>query len=75
MTIAWKGDGETTLTDSFRDRLRHQNMSPLWDVFKDLVAKEPNSGCQPTLWRYAEARHAVLEAGEIISASDAERRP
>ena len=49
-------------------------MSPLWDVFKDLVAKEPNSGCQPTLWRYAEARHAVLEAGEIISASDAERR-
>ena len=74
MTIAWKGDGETTLTDSFRDRLRHQNMSPLWDVFKDLVAKEPNSGCQPTLWRYAEARHAVLEAGEIISASDAERR-
>jgi len=62
------------LAELFRDRLLQQNMTPLWDVFKDLVSKEPNSGCQPTLWRYCDARPAVLEAGEVISASDAERR-
>ncbi len=58
----------------FRDRLLQQNMTPLWDVFKELVAKQPNSGCEPTLWRYTDVRPAVLEAGGVKCASAGERR-
>ena len=59
---------------SFRERIAQQHMAPLWDVFKDLVRSRPGSGCRPALWHYDDVRPAIIEAGDVISASEAERR-
>jgi gentisate 1,2-dioxygenase len=49
-------------------------MTPLWEVLSALVPPQPRSPAQAALWRYAELREHVLEAGRLISAEEAERR-
>jgi gentisate 1,2-dioxygenase len=39
-----------------------------------LVTPEPVSGCQPASWSFAEIRGAMIEAGVLITAKEAERR-
>ena len=46
----------------------------LWEVLKGLVTKEPKSQCVPALWKFTDAKQLVLEAGEVITADEAERR-
>lgn len=55
-------------------RISGQNMTPLWEVLGALVPKAPKSPVAPALWRYAEVREHVMEAGRLITASEAERR-
>ena len=59
---------------TFTDKIGAQNMAPLWTVFRDLVMPEPNSRCRPAIWRYDEVRPSIMEAGNIITAKEAERR-
>ena len=47
---------------------------PLWEIYKNLVAREPNPVAQPWIWRYRDVRPLLLQAGESIDADDAERR-
>lgn len=49
-------------------------MTPLWEVLSALVPQSPTSLIVPAHWRYADARKFVMEAGELISAKEAERR-
>jgi gentisate 1,2-dioxygenase len=49
-------------------------MAPLWEVLKDYVTKEPRPKCVPALWKFADAKKLVLEAGDVITAEEAERR-
>jgi gentisate 1,2-dioxygenase len=58
----------------FYRRIDQQNMTPLWEVLGALVPKSPNSPLQAALWRYAEVRERVMEAGRLITAEEAERR-
>jgi gentisate 1,2-dioxygenase len=58
----------------FYHRIDQQNMTPLWEVLGALVPKAPNSPLQAALWRYAEVRGRVMEAGRLITAAEAERR-
>ena len=60
--------------EAFAGRIRADNLAPLWDVLKDLVTPEPASACAPAIWRYDAIRPAVLEAGRLITAKEAERR-
>ena len=53
------------------DRLAY---TPLWAVFADIITPQPQSDCQPNLWKYDQARAWLLEAAGLISASEAERR-
>jgi gentisate 1,2-dioxygenase len=46
----------------------------LWAVLSDLITAEPRSACQPALWRFDTIRAAMLEAGALITAKEAERR-
>jgi len=39
-----------------------------------LVPAQPRTPVVPALWRYGEVRAAVLEAGRVITADEAERR-
>jgi gentisate 1,2-dioxygenase len=49
-------------------------MTPLWEVLGALVPPQPKSPAQAALWRYAELREQVMEAGRLITAEEAERR-
>ncbi|MET0192789.1 MAG: gentisate 1,2-dioxygenase [Hyphomicrobiaceae bacterium] len=65
---------ETPERRAFYDRIDKQNMTALWTVLGALVTPEPKSACVPALWRFSEIRAAMLEAGKLITAKEAERR-
>src|SRR5512133_2646964 len=58
----------------YYEAISHRNLTPLWEVLGALVPKSPTTPVLPALWRYAEIREQVLEAGRLISAAEAERR-
>ena len=59
---------------AYYDKISKFNMAPLWEVLKDLVTKEPKTSLQPTVWKFADVKRLMLEAGDVISAEEAERR-
>ncbi len=65
---------ETPERLAFYERIGQQNMTPLWTALANLVTPEPRSPCRPASWRFAEIRAAMMEAGGLITAREAERR-
>ncbi|MBI3435697.1 MAG: gentisate 1,2-dioxygenase [Proteobacteria bacterium] len=59
---------------AFYDKIEKYDLAPLWEVLKDIVGKEPKSRCVPAIWKYKDVRRLMLEAGDIITAEEAERR-
>lgn len=59
---------------AFYERIDRQHMTPLWSVLGDLVTPEPRSGCRPFAWSFDAIREAMIEAGGLITAREAERR-
>lgn len=55
-------------------RLAELSTLPLWEIYDKLVVSSPEPLGTAHLWRYAELRELLMEAGEAISASEAERR-
>src|ERR1700716_1590762 len=55
-------------------RMDKQSLAPLWEVLDDLIPREPATPCKPALWKYAEARPHLMEAGDLITAKEAVRR-
>jgi gentisate 1,2-dioxygenase len=65
------------ITDARREfyqRLGVKNAAPLWEVLGDLITPEPRPKAVPTLWRYSDMRPLLMEAGQLITAKQAERR-
>jgi gentisate 1,2-dioxygenase len=65
---------ETPERKAFYERIDKDNMTPLWAVLGDLVTPEPKSGCQAACWKFDTVRAAMMEAGGLITAKEAERR-
>src|SRR5579859_4221517 len=65
---------ETPEREAFYQRIGQKNLAPLWTSLNDLITPEPRSKCVPAHWRFADVRAAMMEAGEIITAKEAERR-
>jgi gentisate 1,2-dioxygenase len=65
---------ETPERKAFYARIDKDNLAPLWTVLSDLITPEPRSACRPALWRFEVIRAAILEAGKLITAKEAERR-
>ena len=59
---------------AYYDKISKHAMAPLWEVLKDLVTKEPVTKCVPALWKFKDVQQFVLEAGDVITAEEAERR-
>ena len=59
---------------AYYDKISKFHMTPLWEVLKDLVTPEPNTSIQPTLWKFSDVKRLMLEAGDVISTEEAERR-
>lgn len=75
MSASRESRSETTATrDSFYESLKPQHLTPLWEVLRGLVPREPATSAVPMLWRYADVRPFLTRAGELISAQEAERR-
>lgn len=60
--------------EAYYRRIGTKDMAPLWEVLNALVIPEPKSACQPAIWHYADIRPAIMEAGALITAREAERR-
>jgi gentisate 1,2-dioxygenase len=58
----------------FYDRISRHDLAPLWEVLGALVPPTPTTPCVPALWKYRDVRSFIMEAGELISATEAERR-
>lgn len=69
-----KKPAETPERLAFYAKIGQQAYTPLWTVLSNIVTPEPASACQAHLWRFAQAREWLLEAGGLISAREAERR-
>jgi gentisate 1,2-dioxygenase len=63
-----------TARQAFYDQIGRQNLAPLWERIKGLVPRSPQPAAQPAHWKYTETRVALLEAGKLLSAEEAERR-
>jgi gentisate 1,2-dioxygenase len=60
---------------AFYARIGEHSMTPLWESLHALVLKQPASPALPHLWRYDDmARPFLAEAGQLITAREAERR-
>lgn len=60
--------------DDYYRTLKSENLGPLWVSLKGLVPSEPRPKAIPHAWEYAKVRPRLLEAGELITAEEAERR-
>lgn len=58
----------------YYERISRHELAPLWEVLGTLVPPLPKTPCVPALWKYGEVRPHLMEAGELISAEEAERR-
>jgi gentisate 1,2-dioxygenase len=58
----------------YYDRLRPEHLSPLWNVLHDLVLPAPRSRAMPARWSFDRIKPMLMEAGELITAAEAERR-
>ena len=58
----------------FYERARERSLAPLWRVLGGLVTEEPRSPAVPAHWSYGDVRPYLIEACDIISTEEAERR-
>ena len=65
---------ETPERLAFYERISRKHLTPLWMSLANLVTPEPVSACQPAAWSFADIRAAMIEAGGLITAKEAERR-
>lgn len=65
---------ETPERLAFYDKVDGENLAPLWKSLSNLVTPEPRSPCQPACWKFGTIRSAMMEAGGLITAKEAERR-
>lgn len=56
------------------ERAKPEFLSPLWEVFSEVLTPEPRVNSVPYLWRYDTVRPLMLEAADLITAEKAERR-
>jgi gentisate 1,2-dioxygenase len=59
---------------AYYDKISKHHLAPLWEVLKGLVTPEPKSTCIPAHWKFDEVKQFMLEAGDVITAEEAERR-
>lgn len=61
-------------TKALLDRAAQAHTKPLWLQMARLNPPQPDPRCQPHAWRYSQIRPSLLEAGDLVPESQAERR-
>jgi gentisate 1,2-dioxygenase len=60
--------------ESLYAEMQPEGLFPLWETLSELVPLSPKSPARVHKWSYDTARNYLMRAGELISASRAERR-
>lgn len=60
--------------DDFYDRLAPERLAPLWKVLSALVTPTPRTAAVAAAWSFDRIRPLLMEAGDLITAAEAERR-
>jgi len=58
----------------FYKRAALENLAPLWRVLHGLVTEQPATSCVAAHWSYEKIRPYLMEACELISTGEAQRR-
>lgn len=66
--------GNQAERDAFYEAIYPENMTALWSVMGDIITPEPKSPCKSCLWSYDLVRARLMEAADLITAKEAERR-
>jgi gentisate 1,2-dioxygenase len=66
-------EAEVHRADFYR-RASSQHLTPLWRVLHGLVTDVPRTSCVPAIWRYEEVRPYLMEACDLISTQESQRR-
>jgi gentisate 1,2-dioxygenase len=67
-------DQNHTSRTLYYEQIARQRMAPLWESLHNLVPKSPQPKAQPSIWKYAQVRDLVMQAGDLITAEEAVRR-
>ena len=59
---------------SFYKKIDEASVTPLWEVLHSLIPPAPKTPCVPAIFKWRELHPWVMEAGELITAKEAERR-
>lgn len=60
--------------DAYYKEMDAINLSPVWEVIRDLVPLQPKTPCVPFIWRFKDVRPHIVETGNYINVKGAERR-
>ncbi|MGZ3411942.1 MAG: gentisate 1,2-dioxygenase [Xanthobacteraceae bacterium] len=60
--------------DAYYSKISKYDMAPLWEVLKNVVTPEPKSKCKAAIWKFSDIQKLMAEAGDVITAEEAERR-
>jgi gentisate 1,2-dioxygenase len=60
--------------DDFYERLTPEKLAPLWKILSALVTPSPQTPAVAAAWAFGCIRPLLMEAGELITAAEAERR-
>ena len=58
----------------FYSRLAARSAAPLWEVLGAIIPPEPRPEAVPFLWHYDDLRPLLMEAGDLLTEKEAERR-
>ncbi len=73
-SFSFKKPKPTKELKEFNDRLESLNLAPLWEVFGKLATAEPKPRSVPAIWQYDEIRPILMEAADLITPDQTERR-
>lgn len=69
-----KADPTQDATTSLLSKLEDEYTKPLWVQMAKLNPPKPNPTCIPHVWEYKKIRPHLLQAGDLITEKQAERR-
>jgi gentisate 1,2-dioxygenase len=68
-------DSRETKRRSYYARVTARGMTPLWTIMAQAIPSQPLPNCEPAFWNFAnDIRPALMEAADLISAEEAQRR-
>jgi gentisate 1,2-dioxygenase len=60
--------------EAYYGRISKMDLAPLWKVLKDIIPAQPKTVCAPAIWHFKDVKASIHEAGDLITAEEAQRR-